>query len=60
MSDLELKQLVESNARAIQAMLDSRAEERLKFQAGMARMQTVIDQLREVAVQLANLKSRAE
>jgi hypothetical protein len=49
MSDLELKQLVESNARAIQAMLDSRVEERLEFQSGM-------DQLREVVVRLANLQ----
>lgn len=49
MSDLELKQLVESNARAIQAMLDSRVEERLEFQSGM-------DQLRDVVVRLANLQ----
>jgi hypothetical protein len=49
MSDVELKQLVESNARAIQAMLDSRVEERLEFQSGM-------DQLREVVVRLANLQ----
>jgi hypothetical protein len=49
MSDQELKQLVESNARAIQAMLDSRVEERLEFQSGM-------DQLREVVVRLANLQ----
>ncbi|MCY7286625.1 MAG: hypothetical protein LH679_25045 [Cyanobacteria bacterium CAN_BIN43] len=49
MSDQELKQLIESNARAIQAMLDSRAEERLEFQSGM-------DQLRDVVVRLANLQ----
>lgn len=49
MSDQELKQLVESNARAIQAMLDSRVEERLEFQSGM-------DQLRDVVVRLANLQ----
>lgn len=49
MSDQELKQLVESNARAIQAMLDSRVEERLEFQAGM-------DQLRDVVVRLATMQ----
>jgi hypothetical protein len=49
MSDEELKQLAESNARAIQAMLDARAEERLEFQEGMA-------QLRDVVTRLANVQ----
>jgi hypothetical protein len=49
MSDSKLEQLVESNARAIQAMLDSRAEERLEFQSNM-------DQLREVVVRLTTMQ----
>jgi predicted nucleic acid-binding Zn-ribbon protein len=56
MSDQELKQLVESNARAIQAMLDSRAEERLEFQSGMDRMQAGMDQLRDVVVRLTTMQ----
>jgi predicted nucleic acid-binding Zn-ribbon protein len=56
MSDSKLEQLVESNARAIQAMLDSRAEERLEFQAGMDRMQAGMDQLREVVVRLTTMQ----
>ncbi len=56
MSDQELKQLVESNARAIQAMLDSRVEERLEFQLGMDQLRSGMDQLRDVVVRLANLQ----
>lgn len=48
MTDDELRKLVESNARAAQAMLDSMAEARLERQElreGMAKVQKAIDRL---------------
>ena len=52
MADDALRQLIESNARAIQAMLDARAEERLEFQAFQER----ITRLDDVAERLTNLQ----
>lgn len=48
-TDAELKQLIESNARAIRAMLDARAEERQEFRER-------IDHLQEAMVQLVSLQ----
>jgi uncharacterized protein Yka (UPF0111/DUF47 family) len=52
MTDSELRQLVESNARTAQAMLDAMAEARLgreevrdEFQAGMQRLDEAIQRL---------------
>ncbi len=52
MTDPELRQLVESNARTAQAMLDAMAEARLEreeardeFQAGMQRLEEAIQRL---------------
>jgi uncharacterized protein Yka (UPF0111/DUF47 family) len=52
MTDSELRQLVESNARTAQAMLDTMAEARLgreevrdEFQAGMQRLDEAIQRL---------------
>lgn len=48
MTDEELRKLVESNARAAQAMLDSMAEarmERQELREGMANVQKAIDRL---------------
>ena len=52
MADDELRKLIESNARAIQAMLDNRAEERLEFQAFQER----ITRLDDVVERLTNLQ----
>ena len=58
MTDEELKQLVESNARAIQAMLDAMAEtrqEREEFREGMLRLENVVERLTIVQEGIANL-----
>ncbi|MBW4474857.1 MAG: hypothetical protein KME45_31435 [Stenomitos rutilans HA7619-LM2] len=52
MTDSELRQLIESNARAIQALLDARAEERMEFQAFQER----ITRLDDVVERLTNLQ----
>lgn len=52
MADDELRKLIESNARAIQAMLDARATERLEFQAFQER----ITRLDDVVERLTNLQ----
>jgi hypothetical protein len=60
MSDEELKQLIESNARATQAMLDSMAEARLERQElreGMAQLQNAVVQLINVQSGIAKLLS---
>jgi hypothetical protein len=46
----ELQQIVESNARAIQAMLDAQATERLKHEEFVERMDNTIVRLEESAV----------
>ncbi|NJK77344.1 MAG: hypothetical protein HC849_13790 [Oscillatoriales cyanobacterium RU_3_3] len=51
MSDEELKQLIESNAKTAQAMLDSMAESRLerqKLREGMVQLQNAVKQLIDV------------
>ncbi len=58
MTDEELKQVVESNARAIQAMLDAMAEarqEREEFREGMLRLENVVERLTIVQEGIANL-----
>lgn len=58
MTDEELKQVVESNARAIQAMLDAMAEarqEREEFREGMLRIENVVERLTIVQEGIANL-----
>ncbi|GET35513.1 hypothetical protein [Microseira wollei] len=58
MTDEELKQVVESNARAIQAMLDAMVEarqEREEFRDGMLRLQNVVERLTIVQEGIANL-----
>ncbi len=56
MADDELRKLIESNARAIQAMLDARAEDRLEFQEFRQRMETTVSGLQDVTMRLANLQ----
>ncbi len=56
MADDELRKLIESNARAIQAMLDARAEERLEFQEFRQRMEASVSGLQDVTMRLANLQ----
>ncbi|MGL5061987.1 MAG: hypothetical protein ACRC62_18605 [Microcoleus sp.] len=58
MTDSELKQLIESNARATQAMLDGMAEARLERQElreGMVQLQNAVVQLINVQSGIANL-----
>ncbi|MEG4507740.1 hypothetical protein QUA81_30605 [Microcoleus sp. F6_B4] len=58
MTDEELKQLIESNARATQAMLDNMAEARLERQElreGMVQLQNAVVQLINVQSGIANL-----
>jgi DNA-binding transcriptional MerR regulator len=55
-SDEDLKRLVESNARAIQAMLDARVDERLRDEEKMERLQENMERLQGVAERLANLQ----
>ena len=45
MTDEELKQLVESNARAIQALIEQRATDRLEHQQRIDRMEDAISRL---------------
>jgi len=56
MADDELRKLIESNTRAVQAMLDARAEDRLKFQAFQQRTEVTVSGLQDVTVRLANLQ----
>lgn len=58
MADDELRKLIESNARAIQAMLDNRAEERLEFQAfqeRMTRLDDVVERLTNLQVGISRM-----
>lgn len=58
MTDEELKQLIESNARVTQAMLDNMAEARLERQElreGMVQLQNAVVQLINVQSGIANL-----
>ncbi len=58
MTDEELKQLIESNARAAQAMLDSMAEarqERQELREGMIKLQNVVERLTNLQEGMANL-----
>lgn len=58
MTNEELKQLVESNARTAQAMLDAMAEERQERQdlrEGMIRLQNVAERLTNIQEGVANL-----
>ncbi len=58
MTDEELKQLIESNARVTQAMLDNIAEARLERQElreGMVQLQNAVVQLINVQSGIANL-----
>lgn len=58
MTDEELKQLIESNARTAQAMLDSMAEarmERQELREGMIRLQNAVEVLTNLQQGIANL-----
>jgi chromosome segregation ATPase len=58
MTDEELKQLIESNPRATQAMLDNIAEARLELQElgeGMVQLQNAVVQLINVQSGIPNL-----
>ena len=58
MTDEELKQLIESNARTAQAMLDTMAEdrqERQEFREGMIQLQNVVERLTNLQEGIANL-----
>ncbi|BAZ15310.1 hypothetical protein NIES4071_71820 [Calothrix sp. NIES-4071] len=58
MTDEELKQLIESNARTAQAMLDSMAEDRLERQElrlGVARLEKIAERLTFVQEGMLNL-----
>ena len=48
MNEDELRQLISSNARAVQALLDNRVEERQEFQAGLQQMQEAIGRLTQI------------
>jgi hypothetical protein len=58
MTDEELKQLVESNARAAQAMLDTMAEERQErqdFRQAIMRLENVVERLINLQQRIDNL-----
>jgi hypothetical protein len=58
MTDEELKQLIESNARTAQAMLDTMAEARLERQElreGMIQLQSTVERLANIQEGIANL-----
>lgn len=55
MTDEQLRQLVESNARAIQAMLDARAEERQEFQLRLDRLDNIVERLANLQEGMARM-----
>ncbi|MBW4572762.1 MAG: hypothetical protein KME31_33745 [Tolypothrix carrinoi HA7290-LM1] len=58
MTDEELKQLIESNARTAQGMLDTMAEARLERQElreGMIQLQSAVERLANIQEGIANL-----
>lgn len=58
MTDEELKQLIESNARTAQAMLDAMVEarfERQELREGMVQLQNAVEKLANVQEGIANL-----
>lgn len=55
MSDEELRQLIQSNARTIQGMLDQMAEEKLERQERNRQFDAKIAQMDEVISRLANI-----
>ncbi len=59
MTDEELKQLIESNARKAQAMSDNMAETgqelREEFRAGMLRLENIVERLMKVQEGVSNL-----
>ena len=62
MTDEELKQLIESNARTAQAMLDNMAEARHErqemreeFRSGMLRLENIVERLTNVQEGVSNL-----
>jgi len=58
MTDEELKQLIESNARTAQAMLDTMAEARLERQElreGMIQLQSAVERLANIQEGIVNL-----
>jgi hypothetical protein len=57
MTDEELKQLIESNARTAQAMLDTMAEARLERQElreGMIQLQSAVERLANIQYRIIN------
>lgn len=56
-SNDELKQIVESNARTIQAMLEQQATERLRHEERMREHEEQMAKLRRISIQLANTTS---
>lgn len=58
MADKELKQLIESNAKTAQAMLDEMIEarqERQELREGMIQLQNAVERLANVHEKIANL-----
>jgi hypothetical protein len=55
MTDEELKQLVESNARTIQAMLEQQATDRLRHEERMDELQNVMIEINRVQNGMARL-----
>ncbi|MBD2605510.1 hypothetical protein H6G81_13450 [Scytonema hofmannii FACHB-248] len=57
MTDEELKQLIESNARTAQAMLDTMAEarhERQELREGMIQLQSAVERLANIQYRIIN------
>lgn len=57
MTDEELKQLVESNARTIQAMLEQQATDRLKHEERMSRLEQKSIELQDAIVQMTRIEN---
>lgn len=57
MTDEELKQLVESNARTIQAMLEQQATDRLRHEERMSRLEDKSIELQDAIVQMTRIEN---
>ncbi|MGL5807326.1 MAG: hypothetical protein ACRC11_18125 [Xenococcaceae cyanobacterium] len=57
MTDEELKQLVESNARTIQAMLEQQATDRLRHEERMSRLEQRSDELQDAMLQMTRIEN---
>jgi hypothetical protein len=57
MTDKELKQLVESNARTIQAMLEQQATDRLRHEERMDAFERRTDELQNVMIEINRIQN---